>query len=511
MNRPIKKLWLAPLVALAVAGCDDQLQEDPVGTITPINFYQNAEDAVTAVNAAYNILHAYTTRLRYMIMVETPTPQVLAHAGEGNERGQFDVYNHNVDNAYPLRAWSAIYQGINYANVVIDNVPEIEDMPDDLRARVVAEARWLRGFHYFNAVRLWGGVPLRTASTTDLGDELETPRSTADEVYDFIIQDLTEIQNDLPVSYPDAEFGRVTQGAAQTLLGKVYLHRAIAGRSNPFGDPLYWPTAQDDDLQKAETELRKVVNSGQYSLLENYGDLWNEDTEINTEVVFSVRNINQGGQHMDAASFLAPRNSGWINTWTSASVEFPFWQSYEEGDVRRDVTWLPEFTQVDGTQNVFDPAEYDAQRPTPELRKYLIERTDVTANPRDLVLLRYGDVLLMLAEALLEQGNASEALGLVNQLRARAGVAPLTQLDREALYWERNWELASEQHAWYDGARFWELFKAHAEANASLVDGLPRNRVPKVAFQIEEPKHRLMPIPQEAIDRNSQMTQNPGY
>jgi hypothetical protein len=512
----MKKLWLAPVLGLALAGCDGLLEENPVSTITPQNFFQNATDALTALSGAYQVLHHgnYVTGREYVFMLETPTPQIVSYAGTSDIRGQFDIFDHSPNNGYILDSWRAIYQGINDANVVIDNVPGIESMQAGLRERIVAEAKFLRALHYFNAVRLWGGVPLRVNETSSIKEDLEQPRATANEVYNQIIKDLTEAAAVLPASYPASEFGRATKGAAQSLLGKVYLQRAVAGKSNPFGDPKFWPQAEAGDLQKAEQALRAVVQSGQYSLVPEYSMLWNEATEMNSEVVFAVQNTTFNGQGMTVNHFLAPRNSGWLNTWTSAGVELPFWQSYAEEDERRDVTWIPEYTEVKGKKNVFTPSAYNPQWPTPSLRKYLIERRDIggwAVNPRDLHLLRYADVLLMLAEVLVEQGNTGEALPLVNQVRTRAGVAPLASVNREAIYWERNWELASEQHAWYDSQRFWDLFSRHAERHADLTDELGRNQVPKVDFEIQDPKHRLMPIPQEVLDRNRELTQNPEW
>lgn len=508
-----QRFLLVPTAAVLLGGCDGLLDENPVSTITPVNFYQNSTDALNALNGAYQVLHDgnYVVGREYVFMLETPTPQVVAYPSTTNVRGQFDVFMHEPNNGYILDSWRTMYEGINWANGVIDNVPNIKEMDAGLKSRVVAEAKWLRAFHYFNLVRLFGGVPLRVTETSNLKD-LQSERASADAVYEQIIKDLTEAAKDLPASYPINQFGRVTSGAANALLGKVYLQRAIAGRTNPFSDKTFWPTAQAGDLQKAEQALRAVMNSGRYRLVSDYKMLWNEATEVNSEVIFSVQNMNQGGQGMSVNSFLAPRNSGWINTWTSAGAELPFWQSYAPGDKRRDVTWLPEYRETSGKFHKYDPSKYNSQWPTPSLRKYLIERTDVQTNPRDLVLLRYADVLLMLAEVLHHQGQTGgEALQLVNQVRARAGVSPLSAVTRDALYWERNWELASEQHAWYDGQRFWDLFSAHTESNAGLVDKLKRNQVPKLDFQIEEPKHRLMPIPEEVIDRNPKVKQNPGW
>ena len=523
------KRRLAPVVGLlatSLAGCGDLLEENPLGTLASSNFYRNGADAVAAVNAAYQGLHlggagGYLVSRNYVFLLESASPQVVAYSGPTSVRGCWDVYMCTPTNdEYAQTSWTTIYQAINRANAVTDNVPGIE-MDAALRERILAEAKFLRAFHYFNLVRLFGGVPLRIEETKSL-KELEQPRASADEVYNQIIKDLQEAITALPTSYPAREFGRATKGAAQALLGKVYLQRGIAGRTNPFGNPLYWPTGQASDVGNAITQLRAVASSGTYRLVTNYGDLWNESTERNPEVIWSVQNIDQGGQSMDASNYLAPNNSGWINSWTSAGAELPFWQSYAAGDRRRDVTWLKEYTDQNGRSYVWDiNARTRWPHAAPQLRKYLIERRDVTNNPRDLVVLRYGDVLLMLAEAINDQsGPTGEAYDLVNQVRARAGLGPLESglskaAFREALYWERNWELATEQHAWFDGQRFWDLMSAHLITNAQLglADPLqyPRRSVPEMVPAIQEPKSRLMPIPLLARDLNPQLTQNPGY
>lgn len=522
----ITRRWVASalgLLALPAAGCTDVLEENPLGNLSSANYYQNEQDALTALNGAYQALHegganGYVVGRNYVFMLETPTPQVVSYSGISEVRGCWDVYMcTSTNDEYARTSWISIFRAINWANAVIDNVPNIQNMNAGTRSRIVAEAKFLRAFHYFNAVRLWGGVPLFLNETASLKD-LDRKRNTADEVYAQVVKDLTEAMADLPVSYPASEYGRATRGAAQTLLGKVYLQRGVAGQDKPFGgNNLYWPTAQASDLQNAITQLREVVNGGRYRLVTNYGDLWNEATEQNSEVIWSVQNINQGGQGMDVNQYLAPRNTGWINTWTSAGAELPFWQSYHSADKRRDVTWLPEYVEVNGVRRDYRANGPTNNWPTPSLRKYLIERRDVTTNPRDLVVLRHGDVLLMLAEALYRQNPGSvEALQLVNQVRARAGVPALSSLSLADLYWERNWELASEQHAWYDAQRFWELFRAHVVANAQL--GVTNKAqypiVPKtVPFLVPTltDDDRLMPIPQEAIDRNSNLQQNPGY
>jgi len=527
--------WLAPLLgllALPLASCNDVLDENPVGVITPTNFFRSESDAITAINGAYQILHDdnYLTDIEYFVLVELPTPQITTPVTPSTHaRTCWDTYLCNAGNGDPGAVWAVVYRGINDANQVIDNVPSIP-MNEEVRARIVGEAKFLRAFHYFNLVRLFGGVPLWTSATGSL-DNLARPRASADSVYGLIIQDLTEAQAVLPPSYPASDYGRATQGAAQTLLAKVYLQRGIAGKTNPFGDPLYWPTAQVTDLPNAIAELRKVVGAGIYQLVANYGSLWNEATERNSEVVWSVQNIHQGDQGSRLYNFLNPAGAGWGNAWTNGIAELPFYQSYEAGDVRREVSWVTEFVDTQGNVKKWDPADpANAKKfpnPGPNLAKYLHRRSTreinvYAGNPNDFVVLRYADVLLMLAEALNEQngGPDAEAYALVDQVRARAGLPPLAPgmgyaEFRQALYHERQWELTQEQHGWYDAPRFWDLFTAqivrHSQLGVTNPAQYPVRTVPQAAITIQEPRHRLKPIPQGAMDRNAELTQNPGW
>ena len=260
-----------------------------------------------------------------------------------------------------------------------------------------------------------------------------------------------------------------------------------------------------------------------YGLVDDYEALWNEETEMNQEVVFSIRFAPFEGSGTQMNTYIAPVFAPFeFRQFAAWWAELPFWESYAEGDIRRDATWLKEFTDVNGGQVVFNPDDvlgdnYTREGPAP--RKYLSERSgyaSVATGPTDFLVIRYADVLLSLAEALWRQNPASsEALGLVNQVRARADVDPLGTLTEEALYWERNWELATEQQGRFDAPRFWELYKAHLTANAELKvsnpDRYAGQSVPPSLPEIEEPKVYLNAIPQAALDLNTNLTQNPGY
>jgi starch-binding outer membrane protein, SusD/RagB family len=522
-GRRLTTSLLATLTVIA-AGCDGLLDENPVSTITPVNFYQTPQDALTAVAAVYSTMRYVGNYPGWNYLIENLTAQSLNRRNGNDGSGCWDVFMCQTSNAIPSNMWSRLYEGINRANAVVGNVPGIEDMDPANQARIIAEARFLRASHYFTLVRLFGGVPLFQEETTRL-DNLIKPRTSADEIYTFIISDLEAAVADLPVTVPADEFGRATQGAARTLLGKVYLQRGVIGQSNPFGDPLLWPTAQAGDLDAALAQFRAVVNSGQYALVDDYASLWEVGTEINPEVIFSIRYAPFDGEGAQSCTYASPLFSNFCaRQFASWWGEVPFYESYAEGDVRREATWISEFIDPNGVHRLLDPEDVLSDnygREGPAARKYIGDVRSVAivgAEPIDFVYLRFGDVLLMLAEVLWRQNPGSgEALELVNQVRERAGVSPLSVLTEEALYWERQWELATEQHGWFDAPRFWDLHLDHMVDNAMLRQTNPakydRGRpVPEeIPLVADQPKIRLIPIPQGAIDLNRELVQNPGY
>lgn len=514
-------MLISLLVALTfvIVGCNDLLQENPASTVSPVNFYRDEQDALVALNGAYASLTYYHHRNSYYLLSQ-PSGQMVNRRDGTWDLGCTDVFTCTSSNDQTTNFWRTLYEAINRANAVIDNVSKIEDIDADEQARIVAEARFLRAVHYFNLVRTYGGVPLFEHETTDLAD-LAKSRTSADEIYEFIIADLVAAKNDLPSEIPDSDFGRASRGAAQTLLGEVYLQRGVAGETNPFGDPLYWPSAQPDDLQNAITEFRDVMDLG-YALVPDYSMMWNPDTQNNSEVIFSVIAASIDGYGGDVHAYAGPLFTPWGRGFAALGAELPFWESYEAGDIRRDVTWISEFVDQDGVLRVYNPDDvlgdnYGREFVAPG--KHVTQQTDVVhgSYPMDAIVLRYADVLLMLAEALWHQNSSSgEALNLVNQVRDRANLDPLSALTKEALYWERNWELATELQTWFDAPRFWDLHIDHMVANAQLRETQPNKyvgqSVPQTIPRIEDqPKIRLMPIPLNAIDLNPNLEQNPSY
>src|SRR5205085_7425658 len=195
-------------------------------------------------------------------LVEHPTEMWTSRLSATNERSMPDVYSLFPGHAYVQSVWQSAYDAVNRANAVLDHVPNIA-MDEALKNRIVAEAKFLRALHYFNLVRMWGGVPLKLHETVGL-DSLAIPRNTPQEVYAQIEQDLKDAIAALPSakSYTGSDVGRASRGAAKTLLAKVYLQRAGTG----VGTAADWASA----LAMA----KQVQSDGEYSLVADYKTLF---------------------------------------------------------------------------------------------------------------------------------------------------------------------------------------------------------------------------------------------
>ena len=338
MQKTLRTLAFAAAAALSLVACNDNkfLTETPIDFVGPGNFYQNANDALAAVNGVYAGFENSTGTNYYgglfVMLVEFPTEMQTPYLSAGNERSLVDNYNFTPSHNYIYQSWVGAYSMINRANAVIDHVPGI-DMDPALRDRVVGEAKFLRALSYFNLVRLFGGVPLETHETASL-DSLQKPRAAAADVYTLIVQDLQDAIKVLPKAstYAASDVGRASRGAAKTLLGKVYLQRAATQ-----GGGLA-------DYQLALTTLQDVDATEGYSLVTNYSDLFDGKHEVNPEVIFDIQCINAPGLGCRVSSQVAPRSSNYGSSQNgSFTAEQPFFDEFKTTDKRRAATWQLSF------------------------------------------------------------------------------------------------------------------------------------------------------------------------
>ena len=528
---------LAGLLLGATACADDEfLTEVPRDFLGPGNFWRNADDAIAAVNGVYASFmtpHGYGVDHYYgrnfYMLVDYPGEQLTSRYSATHDRGSLDAFNYTTEHEYLATVWGGAYAAIASANAVISNVPNISNMDAALRDRVVAEARFLRAIHYFNLVRLFGDVPLRLEEVKTL-DNLALPKSPAKDVYDAIIADLEFAAAKLPLTYagvPGPNTGRATSGAARTLLGKVHLQY---GAVHNGGAASY---------NKAIEQLRQVVQSGRYRLLSDIGRVWALDNENNAEIIFSIQNIRVPGMGGRLAQHVAPRGSNLAGANTagiSFYLEWPFYRDWPTQDRRRAATALTSWNDDGVVRNWSRTLSssglnaFGTPGGGPGLTKYLDPNALTGGGEEpDYILLRYSDVLLMLAEAINElSGPTAEAYDAVNQVRARAGLPPLAGLSqqqfREAVQIERRYEFVLEGQTFFDMQRHWEWSKARVERHMRLgrptsEGGENLNRspytssVPKIGLAggIVEDRRKFYPIPQAALAQNRLLEQNPAW
>jgi starch-binding outer membrane protein, SusD/RagB family len=484
------------LLLLMAMGCDDFLEKKPLDTVNTENFYQTADDAVAAVNAAYQPLQR--PKLHNMRMWTTDiiagNSEVGANpveANDGIETKDQANFITTTDNRGVLDLYQGPAPGILYANLVLQKVPDI-NMDEALKNRILGEAKFLRAYYYFILVRFFGDVPLILVPQTP-GDDLRPVRTPKADVYIQIIKDLEEAIGELPrrEEYAVADIGRASKGSAVGMLAKVYL---------TLGN---WEKA---------LELCNQVETLGYELNPDYAASFNPGAENTAESLFEVQYVSPVNNFWDDANqsswttnFMGPRDSpltavGW--GWNQPTQEFV--DSYEEGDLRKDVTIFYE----GGPQ--FDGKDYKASMSYVtgySVRKFVLPTTYVptgsSGSPLNWPVLRYADVLLMKAEALNELGRTSEGEDPINAVRNRAGLDPvqtgLTKDEfRKVVMHERRIELAFEGHRWFDLVRV-----QNGTFGLEFLHSIGKTNATE--------KHLLFPIPQAERDVNPNLTQNPGY
>jgi len=493
----IKHILILVLTVSLTSCMEDFLKESPEDRFVIDNFYSSQSDAEAAVTAVYEKLYALYERNMF-ILNELPADTEKNGLGMPNQYLQnLEFLRHTSENQFTREMWLQCYSGIARANTAILNIPGIE-MNEEIRARLVGEAKFLRGLFYFNLVRFYGDVPmiLKLESVEDaLG-----ARVPAEQVYQQIIKDLTEAEASLPSTYSENNLGRVTKGAAKILLGKVYLTR--------------------HEFSKAVEKLAEVINNeGEYGygLHENYSDNWNPATENGKEMVLSIEFMDAPGNGNGAMVLQGPKYSlpggfavlGLVNSNEADIPTRDLYDRFTDDDERKAGTFRTDFVSLlDGTIHTSS---------IPIFTKYWEENE---ANPgnsdANMHIIRYADAILMSAEALNETGQTEPAAIQLNRIMERAYNSTSRNVSgigadelRELIYEERHKELAMEGHRWFDlvrTGRFIERMKEHATYEAGVAE---KNKV-DIGQNLKD-YMVLMPIPQREIDLNPALTQNPGY
>ncbi|MFA6083897.1 RagB/SusD family nutrient uptake outer membrane protein [Mucilaginibacter sp.] len=480
------------LFAALVSCKKDFLNKAPLDSVNTANYYKTAEDAVNAVNAAYQPLQRpklYNFRIWTTDIMAGNSVTGAGGGTDGIETQDEQNFVTTSANAGVLDVYRGPAPGILQCNIVLQKVPDIS-MDPTLKNRIIGEAKFLRALYYFNLVRLFGDVPLITKPQI-VGDDLKVKRSPKADVYALIIEDLTDAMGLLPAAsaYSGADIGRASKGSATGLLAKVYL---------TLGN--YQQTV----------DLCKQVTALGYSLNASYADNFSATKKNTAESLFEVQYsgattygfFDDFNQAAWPSTFTGPRNSDFVGGsygWNQPTQEFV--NAYESGDVRKDITILYPGCPA------FDGKAYKASYSTTgfNLRKFLVPKSispDYNTNPENFPVLRYADVLLMQAEAMNELGQAGTEVPL-NVVRHRAGIANIaTGLSKDAfrtvVLHERRMELAFEGQRWFDLIRV-----NNGQYGLDFLHSIGKTNATA--------KFLLLPIPQQEIDSNPNLVQNTGY
>jgi hypothetical protein len=491
-----KKIFF--FIFILIVGCTDFLQIDPQGDLTQASFPATSQDALQATNAVYAAVRDWYYNSGGYPILDIMSDDSYKGSNTNDQLstvGAYDNFTFNTTGDGLDRWWATLYQGIKWANVVIEKVSVIS-MDTTLRNRYVGEARFLRGLFYFDLVRAWGGVP----EVTTVNPPLHQGRATTDEIYTLIVSDLQYADTHLPKKSElgSTDQGRATSGAAEALLAKVYLFKS--------------------DFVNAETYSLKVIQSDEYSLEPQFIDANGVNGNNGVESIFEVgalgvEDYNGGGaQYANTQGVRGSPNRGWGFNRPSIDLR----KSFEPGDPRLKGTIIDLGDTLDGVYITGDPSP--ANDPVAILnqngdtiniqcynRKVWTPGNDTpTQWSHHRRLIRYADVLLMAAEALNEDGKPADALIYLNLVRNRARGGNLSVLPditvtdkdllRDKIFLERRHELALE------GERFWDLVRT---GKATEVLG---------PLGFIHDKNELLPIHQSEIDiSQGSLTQNPNY
>lgn len=515
----MKKYINIALIALAVfafSSCEDFLDKEPIDQLGEGGFYSNDEELNMAVMACYSGLRSMANEEWRLSEIRSDNARLyIKNTGDAiNVRiRQLDNFTVETTHDENQSYWQAAYKAIDNCNVVLENIDVVADV--DLKNQLEGEARFIRAYIYFNLVRLYGPVFL-VSERLSIEDGNNLPRSSVQDVYNLIENDLSLAAGAggntalLPPSYDSSELGRATSWAAKTMLAKVYL------TLNRYAD--------------AKPLLIEVKNnSGHELLLGDYAGVFDINNEMNKEIIFAVRYLSGGyGQGSPFANYFSPRDGTFVagraynyNTPTNDLIE-----AYNAAgdEVRKNVVMRD--TWIDDSGNLST---------VPFVTKYFSAFENELDAENDWIVLRYADVLLMLAEVENET-STSAALPYLNDVRTRVNLDPVLEDDvptpRDmmlAIEKERRLEFAFENQRYYDllrTNRLTTIMEAHYNAeiivNSIELDGTVISEpyyagaASDMSYLREDGRKLqewqfLLPIPNGVMTVATNATQNPGY
>ncbi|MHA7128108.1 RagB/SusD family nutrient uptake outer membrane protein [Algoriphagus namhaensis] len=506
-----KFIYIICLIGLASCS-EDYLERGSLTQLAEGNFWQNEKDALLGINGVYEVLQdrvLYSGNLNGIAGI----PQHDSFADNTFNNFKFEgpgiFMEGRSDPAFGFfnSFWTSLYRGIGRANVAIENIERIPDsnISPESRLALSAQARFLRALFYSHLAVYFEEAPLIQGTQTL--EDAYVPKNTYEELRAFVISELRFAVDNLPVTYPADQFGYATRGAALSLLARFELY------NQNYGEVL---------------RLTNEIMGLGYSLHPDYSKLFSEAGEQSLEIIFSVRFIqdqSNNGETFSATFLGIPKVNvqpmpNMVNSYLCLDglpiSESPLYDP-QNRKANRDPR-LAASVYFEGdifVQHLNRPFRGNTATSF-GLKKYVrdnisAEGIDIfAAGGQDFYVIRYADVLLMRAEALAESGQLNEVYSLLDQIRTRAGMPTVTEVNGtglsqsellELVRLERRVELAFEGLRFMDIKRLGIVEEAYARAMADPVG--PYN--PQYRGRLSE----VFAIPQSEIDANPNLVQNP--
>lgn len=502
-------LALSALVVLMFQGCTD-LTEEPYSAVTPDKFYQTEGEVIAAVAPVYAQLRSASTGSTFEVAEISSDEAIIPTRGsDWYDNGvplSMDWHTWSSQTPWLNNAWNDNYTGIARANAVLDILNRSEVPNKD---QLIAELRALRAYYYYNLLDLFGRVPL--VGDDEYFVDSANPPSNANRktVFDFVEKELIEARENLPASWPSASYGRMTKGAADAILASLYLNAEVFSGEVTAGG-LQKGQAQ---WQKAYDVADRVIKSGVYQLETDWNKLFAYDNSANKEHILAGTFLpveGLGHSFIYRSLHYSQYNPSPWNGWATTEETF---NKFDAADKRRNMfLWGPQVNVENGqpvTNRQGEPLVFTATianvRNATEgegIRFYKYPRDPQHQgynNGNDVPIFRLAEMYLIKAEAANELGRTGEAVDLINQIRARAfdpdkPIAAGSQAEvRQAILTERLYEFCFEGKRRQDLIRMGKFNDAWQYKDASA------------------PYRIVFPIPQNQLDANKNLTQNPGY
>lgn len=450
------KLSFVFLLLAGTTSCESFLDREPLAQVTNDNYFNSETNADAAAIGMYRSMTSSFAYGQTMVIVPEFSANHVSHASIFPEYENFTTHGVTAINPWIANGWQGIYATINAANNIITHVPEMPEgtISDEKRSQFVGEAKFVRALHYFFLVRAFGRVPLKLTATTE-DEDMAIPQSSSTEIYEQIVQDLTESITALPESHEGVEAtkGRATKASAQALLAKVYLYQA----------------SFTEDYTLAAEAAEEVIQSQAFQLVDNFGSIW--AAENTAETIFELQFDDQA---INTLASVANDNASMLFYVKDASSLAAL---FEEDDQRRD------FSIVEGSRDRYYIGKFPNDNPPTQ----------------NLPILRLAEILLIHAEAEARATNnvSDAAFHSLEQVMTRAGVSrersSFVSVDDfvQFVQEEKERELLFEGETWFDFCR----------------TGLALEKYDT----LQDENGLLYPIPSAQINLNRDLEQNPGY